>query len=123
LRRAFSVAPGTSCDLRANEYAENAPSGRGQIGRGDTVPEFERALFRLGPTGILRELVKTRHGFHIVAIDRRIPGDTLPYEAVRDRIAERLKANVEERALRQYVSFLAGQAEVRGVAAPTPLVQ
>jgi len=45
---------------------------------------------------------------------------------VRDRIAERLKANVEERALRQYVSFLAGQAEVRGVdlnAAPTPLVQ
>jgi peptidyl-prolyl cis-trans isomerase C len=109
----------------------NCPSGQqdgnlGQIGRGDTVPELERALFRLGPTGILRELVKTRHGFHIVAIDRRIHGETLPYEAVRDRIAERLKANVEERALRQYVSFLAGQAEVRGVdlnAAPTPLVQ
>jgi peptidyl-prolyl cis-trans isomerase C len=40
--------------------------------------------------------------------------------------AERLKAKVEERAVRQYVSFLAGQAEVRGVdvnAAPTPLVQ
>ena len=109
----------------------NCPSGQqdgnlGQIARGDTVPEFERALFRLGQTGILRELVKTRHGFHIVAIDRRIHGDVLPYEVVRDRIAERLKANVEERALRQYVSFLAGQAEVRGAdldAAPTPLVQ
>jgi peptidyl-prolyl cis-trans isomerase C len=98
----------------------------GQIARGDTVPEFERALFRLGPTGILRELVKTRHGFHIVAIDRRIHGDVIPYEVVRDRIAERLKANVEERALRQYVSFLAGQAEVLGTdldAALTPLVQ
>ena len=98
----------------------------GQIGRGDTVPEFERALFRLGPTGIVRELVKTRHGFHIVAVDRRIQGESLPYEAVRDRIAERLKANVEERALRQYVAFLAGQAQVQGVdlnAAPTPLVQ
>ena len=109
----------------------NCPSGQedgnlGQIGRGDTVPEFERALFRLGPTGILPELVKTRHGFHIVAVDRRIPGETLPFEVVRDRIAERFKANVEERALRQYVSFLAGQADVRGVdlnAAPTPLVQ
>jgi peptidyl-prolyl cis-trans isomerase C len=109
----------------------NCPSGQqdgnlGQIGRGDTVPEFERALFRLGPTGILRELVKTRHGFHIVAVDRRVHGETLPYEVVRDRIAERLKATVEERALRQYVSFLAGQAEVQGVdlnAAPTPLVQ
>jgi peptidyl-prolyl cis-trans isomerase C len=109
----------------------NCPSGQqdgnlGQIGRGDTVPEFERALFRLRPTGVLRELVKTRHGFHIVAVDRRIHGEVLPYEVVRDRIAERLKANVEERALRQYVSFLAGQAVVRGVdlnAAPTPLVQ
>jgi hypothetical protein len=51
----------------------NCPSGQqdgnlGQIGRGDMVPEFEHALFRLGPTGILGELVKTRHGFHIVAI-------------------------------------------------------
>jgi len=57
----------------------NCPSGQqggnlGQIGRGDTVPEFKKALFRLGPTGLLRELVKTRYGFHIVAIDRRIPG-------------------------------------------------
>jgi len=109
----------------------NCPSGQqdgnlGQIGRGDTVPEFERALFQLAPTGILRQLVKTRHGFHIVAVDQRIHGEMLPYEVVRDRIAERLKANVEERALRQYVAFLAGQADVRGVdlkAAPTPLVQ
>jgi hypothetical protein len=31
----------------------------GQIGRGDTVPEFERALFRFGASGILRKLVKS----------------------------------------------------------------
>lgn len=44
----------------------------------------------------------------------------------RECIAVKLKSQVEERALRQYVSFLAGQAEVQGVdlnAAPTPLVQ
>jgi len=109
----------------------NCPSGKqggnlGQIGRGDTVPEFERALFRLDAIGILRELVKTRHGFHIVAVDQSIPGKTLPFEAVRDRIAERLKASVEERALRQYVSILAGQADIVGLelaATPIPLVQ
>jgi peptidyl-prolyl cis-trans isomerase C len=109
----------------------NCPSGQqggnlGQIGRGDTVPEFERAVFRLGPPGLLRELVKTRHGFHIVAVDRRIPGETLPFETVRERIAERLQAGVDERALRQYVSILAGQADVQGVdlgATPIPLVQ
>jgi peptidyl-prolyl cis-trans isomerase C len=109
----------------------NCPSGQqdgnlGQIGRGDTVPEFEQALFQLEPMGILREIVKTRHGFHIVAIDRRIRGETLPFAAVRDRIAERLRAMVEERALRQYVTILAGQAEIAGAhleRTNSPLVQ
>jgi len=109
----------------------NCPSGQyggnlGQIGRGDTVPEFEQALFRLQPDGILREVVKTRYGFHIVAIDRQIPGEMLPFEVVMERIAAQLKASVEERALRQYVSILAGQAEIVGVdlqGAQTPLVQ
>ncbi len=117
-------------DAVARELS-NCPSGQqggnlGQIGRGDTVPEFEQALFRLGPTGILHEVVKTRFGFHIVAVDRRIPGNTLPFEAVQEQIAEQLKAAVEERALRQYVSILAGQAEIVGVdlqGAKTPLVQ
>ena len=109
----------------------NCPSGQqggnlGQIARGDTVPEFEQAIFRLGANGILRQLVKTRHGFHIVAVDQSIPGERLSFEAVRERISERLKTGVEEHALRQYVSILAGQAEIVGVelaGADTPLVQ
>jgi peptidyl-prolyl cis-trans isomerase C len=117
-------------DAVARELS-NCPSGQhggnlGQIGRDETVPEFERVLFRLGPTGILREVVKTRYGFHIVAIDQRIPGEGLPFEAVHERIAERLRAGVEERALRQYISILAGKAEIVGVdlqGAKTPLVQ
>jgi peptidyl-prolyl cis-trans isomerase C len=109
----------------------NCPSGQqggnlGQIGRGDTVPEFERVLFRLGPAGLLPEVVRTRFGLHLVAVDRRIPGAKLPFDAVRDDIAKRLRAMVEEKALRQYVSVLAGQADIRGAnlnAAKTPLVQ
>lgn len=109
----------------------NCPSGQqdgnlGQIGRGDTVPEFEKALFRLDASGVLPELVKTRYGFHIVAVDKTIPGSVLPFETVQDEIAEMLKANVEESALRQYVSILAGQAEITGArieAAQSPLVQ
>lgn len=109
----------------------NCPSGQqdgnlGQIGRGDTVPEFEAALFRLGAAGVLPELVKTRYGFHIVAVDRTIPGDRLPFETVHEEIVETLKASVEENALRQYISILAGQAEIIGAkldAASSPLVQ
>ncbi|HET6607133.1 MAG TPA: peptidylprolyl isomerase [Rhodopila sp.] len=109
----------------------NCPSGQhggnlGQIGHGDTVPEFEKALFRLGPTGLLRELVRTRHGFHIVSIDQRIPGKRLPFDLVRDQIAEHLRAMVEERALRQYISVLAGKADIQGAdlnGTEIPLVQ
>jgi peptidyl-prolyl cis-trans isomerase C len=109
----------------------NCPSGRhggnlGQIGRGDVVPEFENTLFRLGPTGVVRELARTRYGFHIVAIDERIPGKRLPFEIARAHVAERLCAAVQERALQQYVSVLAGRADITGVdlaAAATPLVQ
>ena len=109
----------------------NCPSGRqggnlGQIGRGDTVPEFEKVLFRLDAVGLLPELVKTRFGFHIVAVDRSIPGDVPPFEAVRERVAEKLRSDVEERALQQYVSILASQAKIVGAhieAATSPLVQ
>lgn len=109
----------------------NCPSGQhggnlGQISRGEMVPEFEQALFRLGPTGLMRELVKTRYGFHIVTVDQRIPGMKLPFDMVSDKIAEKLRATVEEKAMRQYVSILAGRAKIEGVeldAAVSPLVQ
>jgi peptidyl-prolyl cis-trans isomerase C len=109
----------------------NCPSGQqggnlGQIGRGDMVPEFEKTIFRLGPTGLLRELVKTRHGFHIVTIDQRIPGKRVPFDMVRDEIGERLRAMVEEKALRQYISVLAGRADIQGAdldGTKIPLVQ
>lgn len=109
----------------------NCPSGRqggerGRLCRGDAAPEFEDAVFRPDAAGILRELVKTRFGFHIVAVDRRIAGETLPFDLVRDQIAERLEAGVEERALRQYVSILAASARLTGVELPmatTPLLQ
>ena len=109
----------------------NCSSGKhggnlGQIGRGDTVPEFERALFRLGPTGILPEVVKTRYGLHVVAADTRILGNILPFEEARERVCKRLKQSVEARALLQYISFLAGRAEIVGIdlqRATSPLVQ
>jgi peptidyl-prolyl cis-trans isomerase C len=114
----------------AREYS-NCPSAQhggslGQIQRGEMVPEFEQVLFNGTWTGIHGQLVKTRHGFHIVAVDQRAPGRRVPFEAVQHQVAERLRVAVLERALAQFVAVLAGQADVRGVelgATPTPLVQ
>lgn len=147
----FQVTPGSPLDLIRSQAEQtlaqviaapdefeacaltlsNCSSGRqggnlGQIGRGDTVPEFEQALFADQWIGILPRLVKTRHGFHIVSIDRRVDGQVLPFDIVRERIAERLAERVQEVALKQYVRLLAGQADVAGVEldpALTPLVQ
>lgn len=110
----------------------NCPSSQhggnlGQLQRGESAPEFEAALFSGTWTGVHAQLVKTRFGFHILAVDRRAPpGKRPPFEAVRERVAERLRAATLERALAQYVRLLAGRADVRGVdlgAVATPLVQ
>jgi peptidyl-prolyl cis-trans isomerase C len=109
----------------------NCPSAQhggnlGQLQRDDVVPEFAQALFDGMWTGVRPQLVTTRHGFHVVAVDRRAAGRTLPYEAVRASIAERLRNHVLAQALRQYVHVLAGRADVRGVdlgGVATPLVR
>jgi peptidyl-prolyl cis-trans isomerase C len=109
----------------------NCPSGQqggalGQLSRGESVPEFEREVFAGGDTGLLPRLVNTRYGFHVVAVEGRVEGRVLPFEAVRDTIALRLTATVAEHALQQYVQVLAGQAELEGVdlgAAASPLLQ
>jgi peptidyl-prolyl cis-trans isomerase C len=114
----------------ARDYS-NCPSAQhggslGQIQRGEMVPEFEQVLFNGTWNGIHGQLVKTRYGFHIVAVDQRAPGRRVPFEAVQHQVAERLRVSVLERALAQFVAVLAGQADVRGVdlgATPTPLVQ
>lgn len=111
--------------------SSNRPSGAhggnlGQLQRGASVPEFEKAVFDTPNLGILPRLVRTRFGFHIIAVDKRIKGERLPFEAVADKIAESLRERAEARAIRQYVSILAGQAKLESVtldAAPSPMVQ
>ena len=98
----------------------NCPSGRhggslGQLGRGDTVPEFEQALFNGTYTGVYPQLLRTRFGFHILCVDRREPGRTLPFEVVHGRIHERLCERMRAAALARYVRQLAGPAAVSGI--------
>ncbi len=87
----------------------------GQLSPGQTVPEFDAALRAMTPGAVHPEPVETRYGIHVVRLDRRIEGRALPFEMVRARIAEYLDESVRRRALRQYVSVLAGRAEVTGV--------
>ncbi|MGN1288814.1 MAG: peptidylprolyl isomerase [Bradyrhizobium sp.] len=96
----------------------------GQLTRGQTVEEFDAGLARMHEGELA--IVETRYGFHVIRLDRRVLGRMLPFELVRERIAGYLAASVQRRALSQYVSVLAGRAEIAGVtlaASTSPLLQ
>ncbi len=96
------------------------PSGKvggnlGQIGPGQTVPEFERALGGMEPGVIHRDPVESRYGFHVVRLDRCVDGRQLPFDMVQPRIAAYLEEHVRRTAIRQYISLLAGRATINGI--------
>jgi peptidyl-prolyl cis-trans isomerase C len=98
----------------------------GQIGPGQTVPEFEAALGAMAPGGVHPVPVESRYGFHIVRLDRRIEGRDLPYESVEAQIAAYLAQSVQRTASRQYLSVLAARARLEGIAfdiSSSPLLQ
>ena len=107
------------------------PSGKtggnlGQIGPGQTVPEFESAMAGMVVGAVHPVPVETRYGLHVVEIERRIEGRDLPFDLVRDRIAAWLDDKVRRVAIKQYVTILAGRAEIIGIdiaATSSPLVQ
>lgn len=119
---------------RFDELAKDCsacPSGQsggnlGQIGPGQTVPEFERALAGLPVGEIAPQPVESRYGFHVVYVERRIDGRQLPFEMVRERIAQWLAEKARRIALTQYLSLLAGRADITGItlaSSDSPLVQ
>ncbi|HYG41566.1 MAG TPA: peptidylprolyl isomerase [Bordetella sp.] len=87
----------------------------GQLGRGDTVPEFERAVFGPPAGTVLPRLVETRHGLHIVRVARHVAGRLLPYPQVAPRIAQALTAASRDTAWRQYARMLVGRARIEGI--------
>lgn len=97
----------------------------GQLSKGQTVPEFERQLFT-AEEGLMKYPVETRYGFHVVSVDHKIDGKPLPYEAVKDKIAEYLEEKVHRKAVSQYIQALANEADIKGfdfVDTGSPLLQ
>ena len=97
----------------------------GQLSKGQTVPEFERQLFRQ-PQGLVSQPLESRYGFHVVYVDQRIEGVQLPYDAVAQDIRRELYQRVWQKAVAQYLQTLVGAADIQGIqlaGADSPLVQ
>src|SRR5690606_4149555 len=87
----------------------------GQIRRGELVAEIQTALERLPDATAAREPVRSRFGWHVLRLQRRIAGRTLPYELVRERIADMLEARSWTVASARYVTTLASRAQIEGI--------
>jgi peptidyl-prolyl cis-trans isomerase C len=98
----------------------------GQVTRGQTLPEFETFLFALEEGQLSPVPVKTRYGIHVLRLDRRSAGRTLPFDLVKTKIADFLAEASWRLAVSQYIKILAGRAEIIGVdlvSTDSPLVQ
>ena len=66
-----------------------------------------------GTTG--REPVRSRFGWHVLRLERRIAGRVLPFEYVRSRIADMLEARSWAVSAARYTAALAAGARIDGV--------
>lgn len=85
----------------------------GQLSKGQTNPEFERQLFMLD-VGLAAHPIETRYGFHVVRVDRKVAGEPLEFEHVREKISGYLSEQGNRRAVRQYIHALMEKAEIEG---------
>ena len=70
---------------------------------------------KIAPGALCAEPVETRYGFHVVRVERKIEGRTLPYELVAERIADYLRESVRRRADAQYIARLVSAAKIEGI--------
>ena len=86
----------------------------GQLGPGDTMPEFETALRKVPEGGLTPEPVLTRHGWHIIRMDACAPGEVLPYASVSEKISVAIEKANWTRNAQAFVARLVANAEISG---------
>lgn len=91
----------------------------GQLSKGQTVAEFEKAVFNL-EEGVAEHPIETRYGYHVVLVHRKVEGQPLEYSMVSDRVRQYLNEKAQRKAISQYLHVLLGEAEIDGFTPQIP---
>jgi len=102
----------------AEKYSDDPGSAKsggdlGWIGRGRTVPEFEKAAFSLGK-GQTSDLVKSSYGFHIIRVEDKQEAHLKTLAEVKSEIEEKVKQQKTARATETAANALLSQARTDG---------
>jgi peptidyl-prolyl cis-trans isomerase D len=98
----------------AEKYSDDPGSGKaggelGWIGRGRTVPEFEKAAFSLSK-GQTSDLVKSSYGFHIIRLEDKHDAQLKSLADVKGEIEEKVKVQKTAHAAEVAANTMLSQA-------------
>ena len=113
------VKSGANFEDLAKKYSEDPGSAKqggslGWIGRGQTVPEFEKSAFSL-PKGQISELVKSSYGFHIIRVDDKQEAHAKSLDEVKSEIEPMVKHQLADQAAQKKAGELLKQARSQGM--------
>jgi peptidyl-prolyl cis-trans isomerase D len=103
----------------AKKYSDDPGSAKqggelGWIGRGRTVPEFEKAAFSQAK-GQTSDLVKSSYGFHIIRTEDKHEAHLKTLDEVKDQIEPLIRQQKTTRALETAGNALLDQARTQGL--------
>jgi len=110
------VAKGEDFGKVASEVSED-PGSKTQggelppFGRGQMVPEFEKAAFDTAP-GKMSPVFKTDYGYHFLQVLEKKAARTVPFEEVAPRIVQAVGQQKEAESARKLVAELKEKAKV-----------
>ena len=113
------IKGGGNFEELAKKYSEDPGSAKeggslGFIGRGRTVPEFEKAAFSL-PKGQISDLVKSSYGFHIIRVDDKQEAHMKTLDEVKDEIEPVLKQQKAQQIAQKNAEALLSKAKAEGL--------
>lgn len=113
----LEATPGAFMEL-VEEYSvcpsKKTGGSLGQIGKGQTVIEFEQQVMRL-PEGFSTQPIETRYGFHVVRVNRKIEGKLLEYEMVCEKVKHYLTQKASQLTIQAYIQSLVEKADIDGI--------
>jgi len=110
---------GAKLEDLAKKYSEDPGSAKqsgslGWIGKGQTVPEFEKTAFSL-PKGQISDLVKSSYGFHIIRVDDKQEAHVKTLDEVKSEIEPILKRQKAQQIAQKQAEGLLKAARDKGV--------
>ncbi len=110
---------GAKFESLAEKYSEDPGSAKqggslGWVGRGQTVPEFEKTAFSL-PKGQMSDLVKSSYGFHIIRVDDKQDAHMKPLDEVKSEIEPIIKRQKAQQTAQHEAETLLADARKDGL--------